>query len=139
MWKFYGKVQFSHSFGRFARNYAETVPFHKISTQGNLVKLRYFTQCFLQFNFFPSNATSERFVAKFRSKTDLKSKMKSATHNNRLNLISFSYQQNKIQNISKLVFSRYPTSLLLEKTREKNKLVYYKFHNIRIDTVFKSG
>ena len=28
-----------------ARNYAETVPFHKISTPGNLVKLRYFTQC----------------------------------------------------------------------------------------------
>ena len=31
----------------FARNYAETVPFHKISTPGNQVKLRYFTQCFL--------------------------------------------------------------------------------------------
>ena len=27
-----------------ARNYAETVPFHKISTSGNSVKLRYFTQ-----------------------------------------------------------------------------------------------
>ena len=29
---------------QFARKYAETVPFDKISTQGNLVKLRYFTQ-----------------------------------------------------------------------------------------------
>ena len=29
VWKFCGKAQFLHSFGRFARNYAETVPFHK--------------------------------------------------------------------------------------------------------------
>ena len=29
VWKFCGKAQFPHSFGRFARNYAETVPFHK--------------------------------------------------------------------------------------------------------------
>ena len=29
VWKFCGKAQFPHSFGR---NYAETVPFHKIST-----------------------------------------------------------------------------------------------------------
>ena len=43
--KFCGKAQFSHSFGRFARNYAETVPFHKISTPGNQVKSRYFSQC----------------------------------------------------------------------------------------------
>ena len=35
VWKFCGKAQFLHSFGRFARNYAETVPFHKISTPGN--------------------------------------------------------------------------------------------------------
>ena len=42
--KFSGKAQFSHSFGRIARNYAETVPFHKISTPGNQVKLRYFLQ-----------------------------------------------------------------------------------------------
>ena len=33
--KFYGKAQFPHSFGRIARNYAETVPFHKISIPGN--------------------------------------------------------------------------------------------------------
>ena len=35
VWKFCGKSQFPHSFGRFARNYAETVPFHKISILGN--------------------------------------------------------------------------------------------------------
>ena len=35
VWKFCGKEQFPHSFGRFARNYAETVPLHKISIPGN--------------------------------------------------------------------------------------------------------
>ena len=35
VWKFCGKAQFPHSFGRSVRNYAETVPFHKISTPGN--------------------------------------------------------------------------------------------------------
>ena len=35
VWKFCGKVQFPHSFGQFARNHAETVPFHKIYTPGN--------------------------------------------------------------------------------------------------------
>ena len=45
VWKFCGMAQFPHSFGRLARNYAETVPFHKISTSGNQVKLRYFSQC----------------------------------------------------------------------------------------------
>ena len=40
--KFRGKVQ------RIARNYAETVPFRKISAPGNQVKLRYFSQCELQ-------------------------------------------------------------------------------------------
>ena len=44
VWKFSGKAQFPHSFGRFARNYAETVSFHKISTRGNYMKLRYFSQ-----------------------------------------------------------------------------------------------
>ena len=34
-WKFCGKEQFLHIFGRIARNYAETVPFRKISTLGN--------------------------------------------------------------------------------------------------------
>ena len=33
MWKFCRKAQFPYSFGRFARNYAKTVPFHKISHQ----------------------------------------------------------------------------------------------------------
>ena len=44
VWKFCRKEQFSYSFGRFARSYAETVPFHKIATPGNQVKLRYFQQ-----------------------------------------------------------------------------------------------
>ena len=35
LWKLCGKAQFPHRFGRIARNYAETVPFHKISTPGN--------------------------------------------------------------------------------------------------------
>ena len=38
------KAQFPHSFGRIARNYAETMTFRKISTPGNQVKLRYFSQ-----------------------------------------------------------------------------------------------
>ena len=46
--KFWGKAQFPHSFGRIARNYAETVPFHKISKLRNQVKLRYFMQCYSQ-------------------------------------------------------------------------------------------
>ena len=45
VWKFCGKTQFPHSFRRFARNYAETVPFRKIFTARNQVKLRYFSQC----------------------------------------------------------------------------------------------
>ena len=44
-WKFFGKTEFTHSFWRFAQNYAETVPFHKISKPENEVKLRYFSQC----------------------------------------------------------------------------------------------
>ena len=47
MWEFCGKAQFPHSFGWFARNDAETVPLRKISTPGNQVKLRYFSQCVL--------------------------------------------------------------------------------------------
>ena len=35
VWKFCGKSQFPHSFGRFARNYGRTVPFHKIPIPGN--------------------------------------------------------------------------------------------------------
>ena len=42
MWKFCGKAQFPHDFGQFARNYAETVPFDKISTPGNWVKIMVF-------------------------------------------------------------------------------------------------
>ena len=47
-WKFCGKAQFPNSFRRFARNYPEIVPFDKIVTPVNLVKLRYFTQCILK-------------------------------------------------------------------------------------------
>ena len=42
--KFCRKAQFTHSFGRFAQYYAETVSFHRISTPRNKVKLRYFSQ-----------------------------------------------------------------------------------------------
>ena len=35
VWKFCGKLQFPHSFGRFTQNYAKTEPFHKISTPGS--------------------------------------------------------------------------------------------------------
>ena len=45
VWKFCGKAQFPHSFGPFVRNYAETVPFRKIFTPWNQVKLRYCSQC----------------------------------------------------------------------------------------------
>ena len=44
VWKFFGKAQFPHSFGRIARTYAEIEPFRKISTLGNQVKLWYFSQ-----------------------------------------------------------------------------------------------
>ena len=33
VWKFFRKAQFPHSFGRFARNYVENVPFRKILDQ----------------------------------------------------------------------------------------------------------
>ena len=35
VWKFCGKAQFPHSFGRISLKYAEIVPFHKYSTPGN--------------------------------------------------------------------------------------------------------
>ena len=35
VWEFCGKAHFPHSFRRFARNCAETMPFHKISTLEN--------------------------------------------------------------------------------------------------------
>ena len=53
MWKFCGKEQFPHSFGWSAQNYAETAPFHIISTPGNYVKLRYFLQCHASHNLWP--------------------------------------------------------------------------------------
>ena len=42
VWKFCRKTQFLHSFGRIARKYAETVPFRKMSTPRNQVKLTVF-------------------------------------------------------------------------------------------------
>ena len=48
VWKLWRKTQFPHSFWQIPRNYAETMPFRKISTPGNQVKLRYFSQCPLQ-------------------------------------------------------------------------------------------
>ena len=45
VWKFCGKAQFPHSFGRITRNNAETVSFRKISTPRNQVKLLCFLQC----------------------------------------------------------------------------------------------
>ena len=41
VWKFCRKTQFSHSFRRLARNYAETVSLHTTSTPWNEMKLRY--------------------------------------------------------------------------------------------------
>ena len=38
VWKFSGKVQFLQRFGRFGRNYAETVPFHKIRWNCNIFR-----------------------------------------------------------------------------------------------------
>lgn len=40
--------------------------------------------------------------------------------------------------LSKSIFTRQPSSLLLGKNRERNNLVYNKFYNIRIDTAFDS-
>ena len=45
VWKFCRKTQFPHSFRRIIQNYAETAPFHKISTPWSYVELRYFKQC----------------------------------------------------------------------------------------------
>ena len=53
VWRFCGKAQFPHSFGRFARSYVVTVPYCKISTPGNQVKIRNFSQCYLKSSFFP--------------------------------------------------------------------------------------
>ena len=42
VWTFCGKAQFPHSFRRFSQNYAETVPFHKVSHQEILWNYRLF-------------------------------------------------------------------------------------------------
>ena len=43
VWKFRGKKQLRY------KNYVKTVPFHKLSMPGNLVKLRYFMQCIMYY------------------------------------------------------------------------------------------
>ena len=45
--KFCGSADALQNFGRFDVNSEETVRFHKISTPGNWVKLRYIMQCFM--------------------------------------------------------------------------------------------
>ena len=45
VWKFSGNVQFQHSFRRIAQNSGKTVPFRKISTTGNKVRIQHFMQC----------------------------------------------------------------------------------------------
>ena len=42
VWKFCRKAQFPHSFGRIARNYAETVPFRKNAHTTKLVEITVF-------------------------------------------------------------------------------------------------
>ena len=46
VWKFCGKVQFLNHFGRFSRNYAETVPSHKIPHQEIRWNYAFFASCF---------------------------------------------------------------------------------------------
>ena len=46
-WKFCGKTQFWNSFGQIPRNYAETVPFDKITMTGNYVIFRSVSVLFL--------------------------------------------------------------------------------------------
>ena len=48
VWKFCGKTQFPHSFGWIEVRYAETAPFRKITTPGNQVKIRCFSQFLLK-------------------------------------------------------------------------------------------
>ena len=61
VWKFCWKARFLHSFGRIARNYAETVPFRKISIPGNQVKLRYFPTVRFFFNNFQCDENTSFF------------------------------------------------------------------------------
>ena len=42
------------------------------------------------------------------------------------------------EKLSKLIFAIQPTSLLLGKTQEKSDLVYYRFHNVRLDNLLDS-
>ena len=44
LWKLCKKAQFPRSFGRIARNYAETVPFHKVFHTRKLGEITVFTK-----------------------------------------------------------------------------------------------
>ena len=48
VWKFCGKAQFPHSFGRIVRNYAETVPFQKKFPHHEIWQNYKIFQCYLQ-------------------------------------------------------------------------------------------
>ena len=62
--------------------------------------------------------------------------MKSITHNNRLSLIHlYGYQEKNF----KIDIPKITNKFIVEEVREMNKLVYYKFRNIRINTVLDSG
>ena len=86
----------------------------------------------LQFNS-TSIAISEQSLLALKS---LKWKMRSIMHNNWWNhlILLYMYQEK----LSKLIFAIQPTSLLLGKTQEKSDLVYYRFHNVRLDNLLDS-
>ena len=63
VWKFCGKAQFTYRFGRFARNNAETVLFRNISTPGNQVKLRYFSQCIFEISTFQRLTSNQKLTS----------------------------------------------------------------------------
>ena len=57
---------------RFAQNYAKTVPFHKISTPGDSVKLRYFSQWVIETMFVYHFVNPEMRFEKFFEKEGAK-------------------------------------------------------------------
>ena len=50
VWKFCGKTQFPHNFGRIVRNFVETVPFHKLPHPE--IRWNYSTFCTVRAHFF---------------------------------------------------------------------------------------
>ena len=67
----------------------------------------------------------------------LKTKMRSITHNKWLNNLILLYVYQK--KIIEMDIHKIATSLLPGKTRGKNDLLFYKFHNTRTDTMYDSG